>query len=130
MFNDKRKHFQKGQTLLFLLVFMAIALTITSASLYVLLNSLDSGTKRSDSILAYDLAESGAENALLRLVRNPIYTGETLTVGDGSATLLVTPGNPITITSLGKVRNSVRKIQMEIVYNIGILNVVSWKEIF
>lgn len=116
--------------MLFLLVFMAIALTITSASLYVLLNSIESGTKRSDSILAYGAAESGAENALLRLVRDPQYSGELLNIGDGNAIISVLQGNPSTITSLGRVRNSVRKIQLEIVYNIGILNVVSWKEIY
>ena len=116
--------------MLFLLVFMAIALTITSASLYVLLNSFDSGIKRSDGILAFDIAESGAENGLLRLVRNPNYTSETITVGEGNATILVTPGNPIVITSTGKVRNTMRKVQLQIVYNIGILNVISWKEIY
>lgn len=119
----------KGQTLVSLLVFVAIALTITSAALYVLLNGIQSETKLSDGLSAYYVAESGAENALLRLVRNPNYTGETFITSDGRADVTVANGSPITVVSVGKVRNSVRKIQVQIVYNVGILNVLTWKEL-
>lgn len=119
---------QKGQSLVTLLVFMAIALSITSASMTVLLNSMESGTKYSDSLTASAISESGAENGLLRLARNPNYTGETLAVGEGNAVIQVNPGSPMTIVSIGKVSNNVKQNILEIVYNIGILNVVSWKE--
>lgn len=119
---------QKGQSLVTLLVFMAIAMAITAASMTVLLNTMESGTKYSDSLAALAISESGAENGLLRLVRNPNYTGETLTVGEGTATIEVNLTNPMTIISTGKVRNNIKQNILEIVYNIGILNVVSWKE--
>lgn len=119
---------QKGQSLVTLLVFMAIAMAITAASMTVLLNTMESGTKYSDSLAALAISESGAENGLLRLVRNPNYTGEALTVGEGTATIEVNLTYPMTIVSTGKVRNNIKQNILEIVYNIGILNVVSWKE--
>jgi hypothetical protein len=130
MFYKKNNIFERGQTLVTLVVFVAIALAVTSAATTILLNTMEEGTKHSDGLLALNIAESGAENGLLRLVRNPNYTGETLSVGDGNAVISVVPGNPTTITSIGKVRNNVKKIQLGIVYNIGIINIVSWKEIY
>lgn len=121
---------EKGQSLVTLLVFMAIAMAITSAAATVLLNSIEATTKYSDGLAALAVSESGAENGLLRLVRNPNYSGETLEVGDGTAVIQVNPGDPITIVSTGKVRNNIKQNVLEIVYNIGILNISAWKEIY
>lgn len=121
---------EKGQSLVTLLVFMAIAMAITSAAATVLLNSIEATTKYSDGLAAFAVSESGAENGLLRLVRNPNYSGETLEVGDGTAVIQVNPGDPITIVSTGKVRNNIKQNVLEIVYNIGILNISAWKEIY
>jgi hypothetical protein len=120
---------KKGQTLVSLLFFTVIAMTITTTAFILLLNSLQSLTKHSEASLALNIAESGAENALLRLVRNPFYTGETLAVDEGQAEIEVVAGEPIKISSVGKIRNTLKKIELQIRYNVGVLEVISWKQL-
>ncbi|HCR92651.1 MAG TPA: hypothetical protein DIU47_01725 [Candidatus Pacebacteria bacterium] len=79
--------------------------------------------------MAYDIAEAGTENALLRLLRNPAYTGETLTVGDGTATITVTGSGTQTITSTGRLNNYLRKIQVVVVVD-DVDTIQSWMEVY
>lgn len=120
---------KKGQTLLMLLVFMIIGLTVTSASAVLLFLNSSSSQKIEGGTIAYTIAESGMENAILRLLRNPNYTGETLSLDGGSAIITVTGSNPYTITSKGTKNNFSRTIQVEVDYN-GSMTINSWKEIF
>lgn len=125
---------QKGQSLVTLLFFMVISITITSAAVIVVLVNSVSASKLEQGVNAYYVAESGTENALLQLLRNPSYAGETLTVGSGNATITVSGGgvNPYTILSVGKIGNFARTIQVVATYNIGTatpLSITSWKEI-
>lgn len=124
------KNSKSGQTLVTLLFFMVIALTITSASVIILfVNSVATSTFQ-DGIFAYHIAESGAENAILRLLRDPNYSGETLTIGDGSATIQVTGANTKVITSKARLRNFIRTIEVQASYNNNILTITSWKETY
>lgn len=119
-----------GQTMVTLLFFVVIALTITSAAVAMVITNSQSTTKFEQGLLAYYVAEGGVENALLRLLRNPNYTGETLSVGEGTAVITVAGTDPKTITSLGTVRNFSRKIQLVAEYTNNILSVTSWKEVY
>ena len=74
---------ERGQALLTLLFFAIVGTTITSAAIVMILVNSLSGSKQQEGQIAYDIAQSGAENGLLRLIRNPTYTGETLPVGRG-----------------------------------------------
>jgi len=120
---------QKGQTLVMLLIFMIIAITITSAATVVVLLNSSSTSKFEQATITYSIAESGAENAIIRLLRNPNYTGESLTVGDGTAAVTVVGTNPKIITSIATLRNFQRTIQVTASYSNNILSVTSWKEI-
>jgi hypothetical protein len=126
---DKNRN--AGQALITLLFFTIIGLTITTAAISMLLVNSINGAKFQQSLQAYQVAESGAENALLRLLRNPNYTGETLTVGNGTATITISGGNPYTITSKGQVGNFIRTIEVVASYNSqSVLTATSEKEIF
>lgn len=119
-----------GQTLSVLLVFMAAAIIIISGAVVVtIVNSTSSGNFASGSV-ALDIAESGAENGLLRLIRNPNYSGEILPVGQGTATITVTDGATPTLISVGAIGAFSRKIQVKTSYNNNVLTISSWKEIF
>ena len=88
------------------------------------------GTSRLEGrILASQVAESGMENALLLLLRNPNYVGETLTVGTGTATITVT-GNSTTktITSIGRINNYLQTVEVIVTYNNTIMTITSWEE--
>lgn len=120
---------QKGQALITLLFFIIIGVTITTAAAVVLLGNNSTTSTVEQGTTAYYAAESGIESALVTLLRNPAYTGETMSVGNATVIIQVTQGNPIVITATGTYANTLRKIQAKVVYNNNTLSVMSWKEI-
>lgn len=123
------KKLQKGQALITLLFFMVIAVTITTASVVILFVTTASTSKLEQGTRSYYVAESGIENALLRLLRDPSYAGETISVDDGSAVVTVSGSSPYIITSVGEVGTFQRTIQAEADYSGGVLSVTDWREI-
>lgn len=124
----------KGQALITLIFFAIIASTVSTAAIIMIaVNSL-SGSKFQQGIVSYEIAQSGAENGILRLLRNPNYTGETLPVGTGNAVISVsgsgTSTDPYIILSRGQSGNFVRQIQVKATYLNTNLTVQSQKEIF
>lgn len=117
---------QKGQTIVTLLFFMVISISVISAVVVVVVNTVISGGNFEQGTVAYYAAEAGAENALLRILRNPSYSGETLTI-DGATVTIQVIGN--TITSVAEYGNSIRKVEVQTVYNNNMLEVSTWKEI-
>lgn len=126
---------KSGQALILLMIFMMVAITVIAASIFLAIGGSQVAGRQVTSWRAYDIAESGAENALMMLLRNPNYytsqSTETLTVGEGVATITVTGSNYTNIaTSSGKIGNYVRTIQVTTVNNGGQMVVQSWKEIY
>lgn len=130
----KKKLFFRGQALLTLLFFAIIGITVTSAAVVMILVNSLSGTKQQQGEIAYEIAQSGADNAVLRLLRNPSYTGETLTVGSGSATITATgsgtTNDPYIILSQGSFGIFIRKIQVTATYQGNVLNPTGRKEVY
>lgn len=127
---DFLSKYRSGQALVSLLFTVAIGITITSAAAVILLNNITASSKYEQGTTAFYIAESGLENGLLRLLRNPNYSGETLAIGEGTAVTQVFSGNPITLVSTGTFGNAVRKIQAEIVYNGIMFTISSWIEVY
>jgi len=121
----------KGQALITLLFFTVIATTITSAAvMIILINSLN-GTKFQQGNIAYEIAQSGLENAKLRLLRDANYNGEILPVGAGSATVTIAKnGTQYTILSKGQIGNFTRQIQLVASYSASLFTVSSQQEVF
>lgn len=117
-----------GQALITLLFFVVISLTITSGAIIIIITNSLSASKLEEGGLAYYTAESGIENALLRLLRDPDYTGGTLVVGDGTATVTVTGVNPKTIVSVGINGNFKRTVSAQMTYADGYYTFSNWKE--
>jgi hypothetical protein len=118
-----------GQAMITLLFYMIIAITITSAAVVVTFANSLATSKLEVGSLAYNIAESGAENALIRLLRNPSYSGETLNLSGGTAKITVTGVSPKMINSQGTYGNFIRTIEVQTTILNDVLNVVSWKEI-
>ncbi len=117
---------QSGQAVVALLFFMTISIAIITAIVIIVINNATAVSSLEQGTDAYYAAESGAENALLRLLRNPSYSGETLAVDKGTVVIQVKNG---IATSTATVANSIRKIQVDTVYNNNVASVTSWKEI-
>ncbi len=121
---------QGGQALITLLFFSIIGIMIASAAVLIISNGGISTNREQLGELAYYTAEAGAENAMVRTLRNPSYTGETLLLNNGTATIQITGTNPYSILSKGQVGNLKRTIQVDISYDNDILSILSWKEIY
>lgn len=124
---------KKGQTLVVLLVFIAIAISVTVAAVAVIVSNTTSASKFELGQTASQAAEGGAEKALVKLLRNPNYTGEPpFSLGTASVTVnVVTQGNTKTVVSSSTVDTITRKVQIILNYPQGSsMTITSWKEIF
>jgi type II secretory pathway component PulK len=119
----KRK---EGQALVTLLFFVTIGIAIIAATAMVLFINISSSHISEQGNNAYAIAESGIEEALLRLIRDPNYTGQVLSIDSGTATILVQNGQ---ITSTGKYYGAVRKLQAQVIIDSNGVSISSWKEI-
>lgn len=130
----KMQKTMRGQALITLLFFTVIGVTVTSAAVVMILVNSLSGTKQQQGLLAYNIAQSGMENGLIRLLRDPTYTGETLPVGSGTATITVTgngtSSNPFIILSKGTTGVFLREIQVTATYQNNLLTVTSRREVY
>lgn len=125
-----KKKYQSGQALVTFLLFVLISLTITSASSIISVINTQSSEKIEQGLITVESAESGAENALMRLLRDPSYTGEILTIGTSTVVTTVTGTTSKTITATATNGNFVRKVQIIASYTNYVLTVTSWQEIF
>jgi Tfp pilus assembly protein PilX len=119
---------QTGQTLIALLVFISIAMLVTMAAAAVTLINVQSNSSYANGSTALQVAESGVDNAMQRILRNPNYTGETLTIGDGTATITVSGTTTKTIVSRGTCSGLQRTITATATYNATVLTLNSWSE--
>ncbi len=125
----------KGQALVTLLFFTIFAITVTTAAVVVVVANSKSGVKFQEGSVAFQVAQSGADNAVIRLLRDPGYTGETdLQVGKGLADISVIGSgiiaDPYIIISTGKVGDFVKTIEVTVTYEENEMEVISQKEVF
>jgi hypothetical protein len=117
-----------GQALVVLLFYMIIAITLTTTAVAVIVSNSLSITQEEQGSRALEVAEGGAENSLLRLMRDTNYAGETITLDDGSATSTVSGTMTKTIVSTGKIGNVTRVVQVIVSTTNGVMTVTSWQE--
>lgn len=116
---------QSGQALVTLLFFVVMGIMVTAAAVILLYNNIVAASTMEQGYIVYAAAESGIENAMLRLLRDKTYIGENLTISDATVTISV---NGTVITAKAVANNVMRTIQAQTVYN-NKLSVSSWKEI-
>lgn len=121
-------HRQAGQTLVALLIFMMVVIALTAIAATITIVNIRSNNAFADGQQALSYAESGAEDALIRLVRNPAYTGETITFPDGTATISVSGTTTKTIVSAGTSGNHRRTVTVTANYTNNVLAPTSWSE--
>lgn len=126
----KYKHnLKQGQALIVLIVFVSIATIIISSAVVVTVINSRLGSDQTQSVNAFSAAETGANEAILSILRNLSYTGGTLTVGDAVATITVSGSSDKTIVSVGSVGKFVKKVQVSGTYTGNNFTVSSWSEI-
>ena len=123
---------QKGQALIILLVAIALALTILTAAIT---SSIVQGKNTSRNILGrrvYYAAETGAEYALMKMMRTPGSCSGTdnLTFGSANINILYSTSGPnCVISSTAQEGDLIKKITVESSYDGNqIYNYCCWTE--
>lgn len=121
-----------GQTLIALLIFMMLAVLVTTTAVMLTVINSQATSSLASGQQALLAAESGAENALLRLERDPSYSGETMHINDSAtATITITGTTTRTITSIGSVAgsNTYKRTVVVTASNSGsVFTVTNWQE--
>ena len=123
---------KKAQALASLIIFVAIAITVITATIIIVGSNTVTATISQQMVQVRQAAESGLENALLRLLRDPSYSGETIPANvNGFETTISVTGDDInkTIISTAANNNYQRKIKVKINYNENIMTVNFWQDI-
>ena len=114
-----------------MLFFTLIGITVITSAVFIIITNSKGSSKLQQSTVAYEIAQSGAENAMLQLLRNPAYLGEVMTIGDGNATIQVSSNSgTFTITSKGQSGNFIKKVQVTGVYQNYVITFSQIKEIY
>jgi hypothetical protein len=120
--------FQQGQTIIALLVFMMMAITLTTTAATITAIN----TRTNNSFIAGEQArlnaEIGVENSMQRLLRDNTYTGETMTLTDGTVTISVSGTNTKTIVSQGISGGLRRTITAVVTITNNVMTLNSWTE--
>lgn len=121
----------KGQVLTSVVVFMAFGLSVIALSAVLTVINIQNTVKSTQSVQVLNYAEAGAEDGMLRLLRNPGLLGETPLVIDGVSVSVVITGDAVnkTITSTASYNGFTKKVQVTASLANDKLTLVSWKQV-
>ena len=111
-------------------VFAVVAIAVTTTAVAIMINITKSASIFESRIIASQAAESGVENAIIRVLRDPNYSGETLSVGNSVVVISVTGTDPIIITSEATYGTYIQKVQTTITYIDNRLTISDWEDIY
>lgn len=120
---------KQGQVgiLLTLIIFLLISITTTAVA--VALSSSQSLTTTELSEQALISAQTGLDNAVLRLLRDPSYAGESdLSIAQGSVTITISGSSPQLVTSSAVVGGLIRRVRANVSSNAGALVIDGYEE--
>lgn len=121
---------KKGEVLIMLVIIITVLTIITTAAVALAFSTTRDTTTFTLGEKALTIAESGVENAILNLLRDPSYTGDSnLPIGPGNVTIVVSGSAPYTITSTGVVGDMVRRVEAQVGPVANKLTVLNWQEI-
>lgn len=121
--------FITGQAVITVLFVVVIGMLVATGATMTLVNAYTAASNRELSAYAYDMAESGIENGMLRLLRDTSYTGETISFGPNRLAVVTVSQFPdLIIQSVGTAGSIVRKIIVRAHMDNLRIVIDSWKE--
>lgn len=121
-----------GQAMVLVLLITVILISVTTLAVGMIVTNALSTTREVQGSHALEIAESGAEEGILRILRDPSVvtsTPITLTVDSGSATVSIAGAGTKTITSTGTVGGYSRVVETQVHLTAGQLVIDSWREL-
>ena len=123
------RKFEGGQSLVLLLIFVVMAIAIATAATFIIAANSLAATNVSLGIATKNMAETGAETALVQLLRDPTYSGGTFSVDTGTVTATVSGTTNITIDSTAVNGIFTKRVEVKATYSNNVLTPVSWKDL-
>lgn len=120
---------ESGQALIVLLAFVAMSIVLISGAITVTILNSQSTSQYAQGEESYAIAQSGIENAIVKVLRDSSYSGETLSIDNGTVTISVSGSSTKTITSESTLGNFKRKIQVVGDLSNNIFTTTTWQEI-
>jgi hypothetical protein len=106
-----------------------VAIAITTAAAFIIATNSISVTFISQGLATKQMAETGAEKALLSLLRDPSYKGETFNLDTGTVTATVSGTTTLTIDVAATNGDYVKRVEVKATYSNNVLTPSSWKDI-
>lgn len=111
------------------LVIMVVGITIVTMSLALVISTSQSMGGMMETHRISAAVEGGVENAILNILRNPTYAGETLSIDGMPVTVTVVQGAQTTITATAVSGVYRQRYQVVLERISGVLTIVSWQHI-
>jgi hypothetical protein len=118
---------QKGTALVTLMVFMVVAVLVTTGAVMLASISTQGTSDFAQSEHVALLAEAGAETATLQILRNRDYTGETINISDAEVVVTVSGTSTKTITSTARKGDFIRKVEAVGDLNNNVFTIINWR---
>jgi len=112
---------------------MLISSIVVSSAVAIIITNSTAASKVEQGQMAYEAAESGLEEAIIQLLRNPDFSGTVSHVSTGLSEFSYTIGPiyPKTIDSYGSYHQFTRHLNTTATYNLqGSLIIGRWQEIY
>ncbi|MEX0895516.1 MAG: hypothetical protein WDZ94_01095 [Patescibacteria group bacterium] len=120
---------QEGSMLIALMIFIVVGISVATTATMIVIDATVGVSQQQAGNAAIDVAESGAEIAILSLLRDPAYTGEVLSIGEGTATVSIEGENPYTLHVVGEIYASSRSLEVVVAREEGSWLVQEWYEV-
>lgn len=119
----------RGQALIPLLIVIIIILSLGVAAIELAISNIIVSRYFQEETSGYYTVEAVLENALLRTLRNPNYSGEDLQINDTSCTIEISGESPRVVTARCESGRWIRKLEAEVYFSEGIMEVENISEV-
>lgn len=114
---------QQGQALIMIILIGMIALLAVISATTLVISELKKNIATAYGVSQYEITYGALENAFMRLLRNPNYTGETVVLSGSTCYITVTGASTKTVEARCSNGSYVRKIEATVVFANGLMSV-------
>jgi len=112
-----------------MITFIAIAMAIIPSMVLLNINAGQGTIRAQEGEQALAYAQTGAEDALVRLLRDKNYAGETLVIGSGTVSISVAGNDTLkTVLATGSAGVYRRTVEMIVSQDTGTWVIQSWEQ--
>lgn len=124
-----KKNNSGGFALVILLFLMVLAVTVITAAVSLMILGSSSSTLLISADTTKSIADSCIENAIIRLIRDPAYSGESLDVNEGNCQITVTGSSDKNVSVQANYGNKKKRVEANLNLNNNIVSLISWKDV-